>query len=37
MNRELYSAHKSLIYAISDFLLDNNQSEEVKNLPLSIQ
>ncbi|MGL6267826.1 MAG: hypothetical protein ACRC2O_07855, partial [Chitinophagaceae bacterium] len=37
MNRELYSAHKSLIYAISDLLLDNNQSEEVKNLPLSIQ
>jgi transcriptional regulator of heat shock response len=37
MNRELYSANKSLIYAISDFMLDNNQSEEVKNLPLSIQ
>lgn len=37
MNRELYSANKSMIYAISDFMLDNNQSEEVKNLPLSIQ
>jgi phosphate:Na+ symporter len=37
MNRELYSAHKSLLYATSDFLLDNNQSDEVKNLPLSIQ
>jgi phosphate:Na+ symporter len=37
MNRELYSANKSLIYAISDFMLDNNKSEEVKNLPLSIQ
>jgi Na+/phosphate symporter len=36
MNRELYSANKSLIYAISDFMLSNNQSEEVKNLTLSI-
>lgn len=37
MNRELYSAHKSLTYAISDFMLDNQQSEQVKNLPLIIQ
>jgi phosphate:Na+ symporter len=37
MNRELYSANKSLIYASSDFMLGNNQSEEVKNLALSIQ
>jgi RNA processing factor Prp31 len=37
MNRELYSANKSLIYAISDFMLGNNQSDEVKNLALSIQ
>jgi phosphate:Na+ symporter len=37
MNRELYSANKSLIYAVSDFLLDNQQSEHIKNLPLSVQ
>ena len=37
MNRELYSANKSLIYAVSDFMLDNQQSEHVKNLPLSVQ
>jgi len=37
MNRELYSANKSLIYAVSDFMLDNQQSEHVKNMPLSVQ
>jgi phosphate:Na+ symporter len=37
MNRELYSANKSLIYSISDFMLNNQQSDEVKNFPLTIR
>ena len=37
MNRELYSAHKALIYSISDFRLDNTHSDEVKNFPLTIR
>ena len=37
MNRELYSAHKALIYSISDFRLNNTDSDEVKNFPLTIR
>jgi Na+/phosphate symporter len=37
MNRELYSANKSLIYALADFLLESQQSEDLKSLPLLVR
>jgi phosphate:Na+ symporter len=37
MNRELYSASKSLIYAVGDFMLTADDSEFIRNLPLTVR
>jgi hypothetical protein len=31
MNRELYSAHKAMIFSICDFMLDSRSAEPLKN------
>lgn len=37
MNRELYSSNKSLIYAAADFLLNPEEADRIRNLPLTIR
>jgi phosphate:Na+ symporter len=37
MNRELYSSTKSMIYAVGDFMLNAEDAEHIRNLPLTVR
>jgi phosphate:Na+ symporter len=37
MNRELYSSTKSMIYAVGDFMLKEEEAELIRNLPLTVR
>jgi len=37
MNRELYSSHKSMVYAISEFSLPAEEREEVTGSPAAVR